>query len=151
MANGVFVLVASDDLRLFLVTTPCARPELAPARFRSQPASTFRDILVAATLLGRLAVAKSRQGGGLGGLLLADALQRAYASAAIVGSSMVVVDAINEHAAAFYEAYGFIRLPNSLRSVMPTFSTSGERTVSSAAITASVKSSKPSTRRSRRS
>ena len=58
----------------------------------------------------------------LGGLLLADALKRAHASSAIVGSSMVVVDAISEHAAAFYEAYSFIRLPNSLRLVSPTSS-----------------------------
>jgi predicted GNAT family N-acyltransferase len=78
--------------------------------------------LVAATLLGRLAVAQSHQGEGLGGLLLADALKRAYASAAIVGSSMVVVDAISENAAAFYEAYGFIRLPDSLRLVLSTSS-----------------------------
>jgi len=50
---------------------------------------------------------------------LADAVHRAYASAAIVGSSMLVVEAINERAAAFYEGNGFVRLPDSLRLVLP--------------------------------
>jgi len=45
---------------------------------------------------------------------LADAVHRAYASAAIVGSSMLV-EAINERAAAFYKGNGFVRLPDSLR------------------------------------
>jgi GNAT superfamily N-acetyltransferase len=75
--------------------------------------------LVSATLSGRLAVAAEHQGQGLGGLLLADAVQRAYVSASSVGSSMLVVDAISEQAAAFYEAYGFVRLPESLRLVLP--------------------------------
>ena len=32
---------------------------------------------------------------------------------------MLVVDAIGEQAAAFYEANGFVRLPDSLRLVLP--------------------------------
>lgn len=75
--------------------------------------------LVSATLVGRLAVAVARQGQRLGALLLADALRRAYASAESVGSSMVVVDAIDEGAATFYAAHGFVRLPESLRLVLP--------------------------------
>jgi GNAT superfamily N-acetyltransferase len=75
--------------------------------------------LVSATLVGRLAVAATRQGEGLGALLLADAVQRAYASASSVGSSMLVVDAISEEAAAFYTANGFVQLPTSLRLVLP--------------------------------
>lgn len=123
MANGVFVLVASDDPNAVLGYYTLCATSLAPGEV---PLAARKHIprypLVAATLIGRLAVAQSRQGEGLGGLLLADALRRSYASAAIVGSSMVVVDAISEHAAAFYEAYGFIRLPESLRLVLPTSS-----------------------------
>ncbi|MER8611732.1 hypothetical protein NKH69_22585 [Mesorhizobium sp. M0976] len=52
-------------------------------------------------------------------MLLADAVRRAYASAATVGSSMLVVDTISERAAAFYEGNGFVRLPDSLRLVLP--------------------------------
>lgn len=69
--------------------------------------------------MGRLAVATARQGERLGALLLADAVRRAYASAAIVGSSMLVVDAVNERAAAYYEGNGFVRLPDSMRLILP--------------------------------
>lgn len=74
---------------------------------------------VSATLVGRLAISASRQGERLGGVLLADAVKRAYASAGTVGSSMLVVDAIDKRAAAFYKANGFARLPDSLRLVLP--------------------------------
>ena len=74
--------------------------------------------LVSATLVGRLAVSAGHHGQGLGALLVADAMRRAYASASFVGSSMLVVDAISERAAAFYEANGFVRLPESLRLVL---------------------------------
>ena len=67
--------------------------------------------LVSATLIGRLAVLKDRQGQRLGAVLLADALQRAFESASTVGSSMVIVDALDEPAAGFYAAHGFVRLP----------------------------------------
>ena len=75
--------------------------------------------LVSATLIGRLAVTKDRQRQRLGAVLLADALQRAFDSAGTVGSSMIVVDALDESAAGFYAAHGFVRLPDSLRLVLP--------------------------------
>lgn len=75
--------------------------------------------LVSCTLIGRLAIAKNQQGQRLGSILLADALVRAFESASAVGSSMVIVDALDEAAAAFYAAHGFVRLPNSLRLVLP--------------------------------
>lgn len=74
---------------------------------------------MSATLIGRLAVAAHRQGSGLGALLLADALRRTYASAGTIGSSMLVVDALDERAAAFYALHGFIRLPSARRLVLP--------------------------------
>ena len=43
----------------------------------------------------------------------------ALASAGTVGSSMIVVDALDEGAAAFYAGHGFVRLPDSLRLVLP--------------------------------
>jgi predicted N-acetyltransferase YhbS len=70
-------------------------------------------------LIGRLAVATDRQGQRLGAVLLADALRRALASAETVGSSMIVVDALDDGAASFYAAHGFVRLPESLRLVLP--------------------------------
>ena len=75
--------------------------------------------LISSTLIGRLAVAADRQGQRLGSILLADALGRAFESADTVGSSMVIVDALDESAAGFYAAHGFVRLPDSLRLVPP--------------------------------
>lgn len=121
MANGVFVLTALDKPEAILGYYTLCATSLAPGEVPLQARKFVpRYPLVAATLIGRLAVAQGRQGEGLGTLLLADALRRAYASAAVVGSPMVVVDAIGEQAAAFYEATGFIRLPNSLRLILPT-------------------------------
>lgn len=118
-ANAVFVLVAGEAPQTILgYFTLCATaieqgdvPEAARKFLPRYP-------LVSATLLGRLAVSVARQGGGLGGILLAHALQRAYASANTVGASMVVVDAIDERACAFYAAHGFVRLGDSARLVM---------------------------------
>lgn len=58
-------------------------------------------------------------GGRISSLLLADAVQCACASAEPVGSSMLVVDALHERAAAFYESFGFLPLPESLRLELP--------------------------------
>jgi len=49
----------------------------------------------------------------------ADALRCAVESANTVGSSMVIVDALDVNAAQFYAAHGFVRLPDSLRLVLP--------------------------------
>jgi GNAT superfamily N-acetyltransferase len=64
-------------------------------------------------------VAKEHRAQGLGGILLAHALRKAYESASAVGSCMVVVDAIDEGAASFYAAHGFVRLPESMRLILP--------------------------------
>jgi len=119
-ANGVFILVERDTPSVVLgYYTLCAtsldQGDVPAAARKHVP----RYPLVSATLVGRLAVAQARQGEGLGGLLLADAVLRACASADIVGSSMLVGDAINDRAAAFYEEHGFVRLPDSLRLVLP--------------------------------
>lgn len=119
-ANGVFILFERAAPRIVLgYYTLCAtglqQGDVPAAARKNVP----RYPLVSATLIGRLAVSAARQGERLGGILLADALQRAYATASIVGSSMVVVDAINDRAAAFYEANGFVRLPESMRLVLP--------------------------------
>ncbi len=119
-ANGVFVLVSVDAVETVLgYYTLCA----ASLPQGDVPAAAWKHIprypLVSATLIGRLAVSRSRQGDGLGSLLLADAVQRAYASAGTVGSSMLVVDALHERAAAFYESFGFQPLPETLRLMLP--------------------------------
>lgn len=119
-ANAVFVLSADDTPnRILGYYTLCAlavaQGDVPPAARKHVP----RYPLVSATLIGRLAVDRDAQGRGLGSILVADALQRAYASAGTVGSSMIVVDALNDAIVSFYEAYGFVRLPESLRLILP--------------------------------
>jgi len=119
-ANAVFILSeVSEPTHVLGCYTLCAmaisQGEVPEAARKYIP----RYPLVSATLIGRLAVAKERQGQRLGAVLLADALQRAFDSASTVGSSMVVVDALDEAAAGFYAAHGFVRLPDSPRLVLP--------------------------------
>lgn len=119
-ANGVFVLTArTKNTEVLGYYTLCASA-LTPG---DVPGSVRRYLprypLVSATLLGRLAVQRNCQGQGLGALLLADGVKRAFASADTVGSSMLVVDALNDAAVAFYLRQGFIRLVDSRRLILP--------------------------------
>lgn len=66
---------------------------------------------VSMVLLARLAVDRGQQGVGLGAMLLAEALRKAVAAGEAAAARLVVVDAIDESAARFYERYGFIRAP----------------------------------------
>lgn len=66
---------------------------------------------VPVVLLGRLAVAESYQGKGLGSILLVDALQRIAQASQVMAIYAVVVDALNTRAAEFYRQFGFIPLP----------------------------------------
>ncbi len=67
---------------------------------------------VPVVLQGRLAVAESHQGMGLGSILLADALQRIAQASQVMAVYAVVVDALNDQAAKFYRQFGFISLPS---------------------------------------
>jgi GNAT superfamily N-acetyltransferase len=62
------------------------------------------------TLLGRLARDSQFKDQGIGELLLADALRRAYQASSEVASFAVVTDPINEKARKFYESFGFVSL-----------------------------------------
>jgi ribosomal protein S18 acetylase RimI-like enzyme len=62
------------------------------------------------TLLGRLARDSKYKGQGIGELLLADAMLRAFQASAAIGACAVVTDPINEKARAFYKGFGFISL-----------------------------------------
>lgn len=68
----------------------------------------YRNLPV--TLLGRLARDINYKGQGLGEVLLADALIRAYQASATIGACAVVTDPINSKARIFYESFGFISL-----------------------------------------
>lgn len=66
---------------------------------------------VPAVRMGRLAVDQAYQGQGLGGALLADALDRA--ARAEIAAFALMVDAKDAAATAFYRHHGFIMLPDS--------------------------------------
>ena len=79
------------------------------------PTSTGKKLprypTVPAVRMGRLAVDQAFKGHGLGGALLADALDRAARSE--IAAFALMVDAKDEAAAAFYRHHGFIALPDS--------------------------------------
>lgn len=119
-ANAVLVMVAPrEPSRILGYFTLCA----CGLSQGAVPEGTRRHLprypQVSATLLGRLAVDRDHQGRGIGGLLLARALRLAYLNTAAVGSCMVVVDALDDNAALFYARHGFIRLPDSMRLILP--------------------------------
>jgi GNAT superfamily N-acetyltransferase len=119
-ANAVFALVPENSTSVIagyftlcaFGLSPGAVPDAARKHLPRYP-------VVSATLLGRLAVDTEFQGRGIGSLLLSSALRKAYENADVVGSSMIVVDAIDERAAGFYQGHGFIQLPESTRLVLP--------------------------------
>jgi predicted N-acetyltransferase YhbS len=91
----------------FNLTMGSVRSADAPARLvRGMPRHP-----VGMVLLARLAVARSEQGRGLGSLLLAAALRLAVAAGESAAARLVVVDAIDATAAAFYRRWGFVAAP----------------------------------------
>jgi ribosomal protein S18 acetylase RimI-like enzyme len=78
------------------------------------PVSTAKKLprypTVPAVRLGRLAVDRTFKGQGLGGALLADALDRAARSE--ITAFALIADAKDDIAASFYTHHGFTALPN---------------------------------------
>ena len=69
---------------------------------------------IPAVLLGRLALSRTLRGQGLGEVLVADALTRVVDATQTVAARLVVVDALHEQVARFYQSLGFRRVPGSL-------------------------------------
>ena len=70
---------------------------------------------VPAVLLGMLGVDERFKGLGLGASLLRDAIQNAMKVASLAGARALVVDPTGPDAAAFYERFGFMKLPGTSR------------------------------------
>jgi len=94
------------------LTTGSVRRDEAPKRYaRGMPAHPIPTILIA-----RLAIDSRHQGQQFGSRLLAEALRLAVTASDAAAARLVIVDAINESAAAFYRKWGFIDVPeNPLR------------------------------------
>ena len=119
-ANAVFVLAPTESPETIAGYFTLCAYALSPGTI-PEPARKHipRYPLVSATLIKRLAVSNDFQGQGLGSVLLAEALQKALDNVSVVGSSMVVVDAIDENAVRFYQVHGFIKLADSMRLILP--------------------------------
>lgn len=66
---------------------------------------------VPAVLMGRLAIDAKAQGSGLGRFLVRDAILSTLAAADRIGVRILLVHALHEQAATFYEKLGFKRSP----------------------------------------
>jgi GNAT superfamily N-acetyltransferase len=103
-----FVWHAGDDLVVAyfsLAAHLVVRAELPRKIARGAPDA------IPAVLLARLALDRSLHGQGLGGELLLDALSRAVQASDVAAARLVVVDAIDEAAVAFYEHHGVTAVP----------------------------------------
>lgn len=65
-------------------------------------------------LLARLALSEDLHGQGRGGELLAGAIETTLAAIRVGGGRVIVVDAIDDRAASFYEHFGFRAIPANL-------------------------------------
>lgn len=78
---------------------------------------------IPAILLAKLALDARSQGTGLGRLLLVRALEKIVDAAKHAGGKLVVVDAIDDEAAGFYEHHGFPPIPGNPRRLVMKMST----------------------------
>jgi GNAT superfamily N-acetyltransferase len=111
IARTYLVLECETVVAYVSLTTGSIRPETAPKRYaRGMPRHPLPTILIA-----RLAVDHRSQGNRLGSRLLAEALRRAVQASDVAAARLVVVDAIDDRAAAFYRRWGFIDVPENPR------------------------------------
>lgn len=104
-ASRTFVVTESGAVAGYYTLVACEiEHPTATAAVRKQMARGFP---IPGVLLARLAVDHRHQGAGLGRSLLLDALARIERASRELGIRAVLVDAINDDAARFYERYGF--------------------------------------------
>ena len=105
-----FVLVEPPSSRVLGYYTLSASLVVADALPAELARKLPRYPQLPVTLLGRLAVDRSRWKEGLGERLLMDALHRSLAGASEIAAMAVIVDAKDKLARAFYERFGFVPL-----------------------------------------
>jgi GNAT superfamily N-acetyltransferase len=119
-AARTFVALAADDRTVIgyytLVVGELAH-EQATATVRR---GLNRHFPIPVAILARLAVDTAHQGQGLGAALLSDALARVITAAEELAVRAVIVHAIDDTAAGFYEHHGFRALGDAPRTLMVT-------------------------------
>ena len=90
--------------------TPITRRRhvLCGAEAPAKPVRGMPAFPVGMALLARLAVDQPQQGRGVGAMLLAEALRMAVAAGEVAAARLIVVNAVDEDAAAYYQRYGFV-------------------------------------------
>ncbi|MDR1710396.1 MAG: GNAT family N-acetyltransferase [Propionibacteriaceae bacterium] len=102
--------------------TIAAYYSIAPTAIRKEGlprSATGGASLIPAYLLARLALREDLHGQGLGTFLLLNAVETICAAGRIGSGRLIVVDALDETALAFYQAHGFRQLPGTLRAYIP--------------------------------
>jgi predicted N-acetyltransferase YhbS len=115
-ASRTFVL--RDDEAIvgyYALAAGAVSQEEATGRFRRKMPEPIPVVL-----LGRLAVAKSHQTQRLGSALFQDAARRVVAAADFIGVRGLLVHALSDKAAAFYERLGLSRSPLDPKILMVT-------------------------------
>lgn len=110
--------VACDDgavVAYYAIASGAVHIAEAPGRFRRNMPEP-----IPIALLGRLAVASTHQGQGIGGGLFRDAAIRISRAADIIGIRGILVHAISEDARTFYLALGFDPSPADPMTLMVT-------------------------------
>jgi GNAT superfamily N-acetyltransferase len=109
---GCFVAVGDDGtiVGYYTLAATSVRLDALPSELAKR---LPRYPAVPAVLMGRLAIALGHQGKGLGSALIVDAATRVDRLG--IGAFTLVVDAKDERAKVFYEANGFVSLPDEER------------------------------------
>jgi len=116
--SKTFVAVTTDDATRILGYYSLSAGELAFDRVPPEATRRLPRYPLPVVRLGRLAVARSLQGLGLGGQLLLSAGERALAVAGQAGVVALAIDAKDAGAAAWYERFGALPLLDAPQSLI---------------------------------
>jgi GNAT superfamily N-acetyltransferase len=107
-----FVLVIDERIAGYytLSSASIRADHLSPELIRKLKLPRYKYL--PATLVGRLARDPAFRGQGMGELLLADALKRAWRASSQIASLGVIADAKDDKAYRFYSGFGFLSFPD---------------------------------------
>lgn len=108
-ASRTFVSINTDTNAVagyYCLSASSLHPNAVPGKMRRNMPTPIPVILI-----GRLAVDRRSGGSGLGASLLQDAVVKSIEAARIIGARAIIVDALNDSAAAFYRKFGFEPMP----------------------------------------
>lgn len=120
-----FVAVSVDDPHRILGFFTLSATSVTASHLPPEVAKRLPRHPVPAALLGRLAVDRSAARRGLGGVLLADTVERTLAAAETLAIAVVVVDPIDDAARSFYATHGLRSLEGPERRMFLTLPARG--------------------------